>query len=371
MWFITETTLFTIKQSTVLLKTKLFLVLFFIGGHWNAMQAQVELHSLLDSEGKKPSLEALKANKDILWIGELYVDYYPDYTRTGMKFANAPETPTYIDPDKNDSKLLKMMTRRRWEATNENDHLSNYLAHALINTKRAVTADEDLQQVLSEDQRMELARVEVVEITFDKETYAEEVRTVVRSEAESYQGVRIKQHLYYDQRKMAFEVVVRAMGPLIIELNSKGEVAATKVAYWTEPVHLKKRPDMEHYDIMFAKRLYKTVNMTSAKVVKATKPLAAVLAQSIVDFERHEENLRITGPSYLESDETLYDYSWESLDVEGVQELLLIQEFYWDASTRAMGVYQVGFGYVDPIAEEKGGTYFIRLPRQDRLEGQD
>lgn len=340
-------------------------------------------------------LAELQANPAILWIGEVEVDYIPKYgSSTESEVSKAllhQWFGVYIDA----YQLLK--------STNQNEQgvrkRASQLIVALVDAAPSLEAyaDAELTQKLTPkaiQQRLEIRDtflvVEGEELNLDR-TEALSINVRKRNPLTTIKGIRTKQLLYYHREKLAFETKILAYAPLIVHVEwGSWRLKEKQPAFWLKPKNLTIRPDWKQPSITWAQQFYTHFDPKKTIVRKATQLLTQAINNSISAFKAQEKAIYIGGPSYKQAATEITAYDWSELDsfstdtiirfdpetfkeiVEIKQEkfagrvierLLLLQEFYWDDEKRQLGVYPLGFGYVNRITNQ---TYFIRQPFKDK-----
>ncbi|MGH1337347.1 MAG: hypothetical protein ACRBFS_14585 [Aureispira sp.] len=351
------------------------------------------------SFAQRTDLTALQANPDILWIGELEVDYIPKYGASSDAVVSRTLLHEWFGVYLDRNQLLK--------STNQNEEGLRRRASQLI--VELVDAAPILEAYADAELTQKLSPKAIQKCLEFRDTFsaidAREMPILLDSSGDLFipakikeyhpliaiKAIRTKQLLYYNRKKLAFEAKILAVAPLVVGLYKDDlEFEWKRPAFWLKPENLTTRPDWKAESITWAQQFYTHYKVKKTIVRKAIQPLAQVINGSIEAFKAQETTIYLGGPSYKAAEEEIIAFDWSQLDsfstdtiirfdletfeemveikkerFEGrqIERLLLLQEFYWDATKKKLGIYPLGFGYVNRITNK---TYFIRLPFKDQ-----
>lgn len=340
-----------------------------------------------------PSLEELEKDSDVLWMGELEVDYALEYDR----WNHAPDAPERVLMEKigfkerNAFKILKYQVDNLNTSDND-DH--NLFFKLLRNRKEIKLYKESTLDNLCTSKEVEhnIGRVDTV-VTFDPQTFAEVVQVVVNAlNPEDVKGFRVRQVIYYSKKAMAFKSIALAVAPLLYNSDSKDPSSADLMPlFWMKATALNTSPNILSSDITWAKRMYRNFDVSTVKMIKEEQSFAAIIEQMMTDFKANSETVKIghtfeaDGMEHFVAEEvkllggsidTIITFDPNTfaekvsvveskMDGKTIRALRLIQDWVWDKSTNSLSIRYVGFAPIVDRVDLDGkflnsGPMFIR-----------
>jgi hypothetical protein len=340
-----------------------------------------------------PSLEELEKDSDVLWMGELEVDYALEYDR----WNHAPDAPERVLMEKigfkerNAFKILKYQVDNLNTSDND-DH--NLFFKLLRNRKEIKLYKESTLDNLCTSKEVEhnIGRVDTV-VTFDPQTFAEVVQVVVNAlNPEDVKGFRVRQVIYYSKKAMAFKSIALAVAPLLYNSDSKDPSSADLMPlFWMKATALNTSPNILSSDITWAKRMYRNFDVSTVKMIKEEQSFAAIIEQMMTDFKANSETVKIghtfeaDGMEHFVAEEVkllggsidtiitfdpntfaeIVSVVESKMDGKTIRALRLIQDWVWDKSTNSLSIRYVGFAPIVDRVDLDGkflnsGPMFIR-----------
>ncbi|BDS12137.1 hypothetical protein [Aureispira anguillae] len=317
-------------------------------------------------------LDELQNDPDVLWMGELMLDYALDYD-CWSPYPNIAFTRWVKEvgiKDKNSFKLLKYQIN---ELNNSDNMDRNLLYEILANRKKMEFYKNEFltERYLAEELEHIVNRVDTF-ITFDLDTREEKKMTAANQlNLDIVKLFRVKQLVYYSKKDVAFKSIALAVAPLhCIQDKSTNYEKELKVLFWLKPDVLVDALDLSSSSINWAKRTYRNLNLEKIKVIKQEKEISVIMDQMITDIHHNAESIKVAlpldldGTSYYNEDDlenlgifadTVFmgeglhkEKEWikinqSKLKGDAVKGLRLIQDWVWDQKHSTLGIRFVGF----------------------------
>lgn len=244
---------------------RFFIILFFMEV-WSATAQQTP--DILPTTNPQKIIKSLKANPDIVWMGEVIVDQKASASSKLLKYQVSEIVGTEMPPV---------------------DFAPLLAFHA---SEMEIYYTSDLKQKKEGFHKTLSKTVSEMTITFDEETFEQVVRAVVRPFSVDYvPAVRIRQLIYFDQETKQFHSRPLAIAPL---QQKKGEDQLVPM-YWMSPEVNHGLLDLKNSSLSFAQRLYQDIVLDSIVIIKEKKDLKAVLAKLYSRIRAGEQDLHISG----------------------------------------------------------------------------
>jgi hypothetical protein len=232
---------------------------------WSAAAQQTP--DIVRTTDPQKIIASLKANPDIVWMGEVMVDQGVDQSSKLLKYQVSEIVGTEMPPV---------------------DFAPLLAFHA---SEMEIYYTSDLKQKKEGFHKTLSKTVSEMTITFDRETFEQVVRAVVRPFSAKYvPAVRIRQLLYFDQESKQFHAIPLAIAPL---QKKKGEDQLEPM-YWMIPEMENGLLDLKNGSLPFAQRLYQDVILDSIAVIKEKKDIKTVLAELYSRIRAGEQELHIS-----------------------------------------------------------------------------
>mgnify|MGYP000206352555 CR=1 FL=1 len=370
----------------------LFLVLFALSA--NAQQVP----TTKQTTDKPPTLQELEADPNVLWIGEVSVDYILDYNSETNTEENKSKLYEMGFASTSQSKIMKLCvpTGAKIEANAHQINQKIFGAGSAIECYE----NEALTQKITLEGVIEKAKNSVdTIITFDYKTY---IQSIYFIEGElnptSIFSYRLKQLLYYDKEVASFKTIPLAIAPLSSHFDEEGKFIASVPAFWLKPNYLEKLLNLDQPAISYAKRTFSVLDAKSVKVLKGDATIGELIVLMMEDVPskmktKHFGNVLTTdGYQGLEVEEMevinssvdtllsfkpvtyeeiLTEVPKKGLTPEYLTKIQLLQDWVWNEDTKQFGIRFIGFAPLMPSfeEEEKRLNYkplFYRRPDMDK-----
>lgn len=315
-----------------------------------------------------PTLESLKQNPDIVWIGEVNVDYGLNYSNYEASPEEKKELETVGFKGVNVYKILKYQIADIEAADNDEHILINKLIKDI--EKIACYKDEQLTQKLSpQESRKELESVDTI-IVFDPKTMKELSQVVVNvTDPRDVKFFRVKQIIYYNKKDVTFKTIPLAIAPMVYERNDTNGIVGVTPLFWMKPNFIEAIPSLAAENITWAERMYRNFPVKDIKVVKADYPFEKVIDTMFYEIRNNAEKIVVGNTLDADGSQKLTKEELKSLGTsidtiitfervtfketvkvvrtnfvgKDVEQLRLMQDFVWDAKSKQLGIRYVGF----------------------------
>jgi hypothetical protein len=340
-----------------------------------------------------PTLNELEADSDILWMGEVEVDYALSYNRWDYDKEN-PERILMENlgfKSRNSFKILKYQVSDLNASSNEDHNLFYKIIENSKDMEFYKNASLDTKCTPTEVE-YGIGRVDTV-ITFDPVTMKEEVQVIVNQlSIEDVKAFRVRQVVYYSKKAMAFKAIALAVAPLVYDgIPGAPSPADLRPLFWMKVTDLNRATDLDASNIKWAKRMYRNFDLSTVKVIKQEQSVSAIVDLMLEDFRANAQTTKIAhtfnfdGSQYLTAEEiqhlgssidTMITFDPKTskeikqaieIKAEGknIKNLRLIQDWVWDDETKSLSIRYVGFAPIINRLDEKGnflnsGPMFIR-----------
>lgn len=340
-----------------------------------------------------PTLDDLQSDPDVIWLGEVMVDYALNYDR--WSFDVTAKERTLMEQigfkNRNGFKILKYQAADFNTSSNE-DHLmiNKILANR---TKITFYRSSDINNTYLPEEIAEKIRSVDTIITFDPETKEEEMNVVVNDlNPDAVKAFRMKQLIYYSKKDICFKTITLAVAPLYLLRSEPGEEKKElEELFWMKPTALMTVPDLNNSAITWAKRTYRNFDLSTVKVLKQEYAIDAIIDSMMVAIRKNAETIKLgytitgDGTEYLEKEEVKYlgamidtIVTFDStamqqvvkieetrLDAKTIEGLRLLQDWVWNEETQSLSIRYVGFAllisrYNDKNEFLNSGPMFIR-----------
>lgn len=315
-----------------------------------------------------PSLESLKKNPDVIWIGEVNVDYGLNYSNYEASPDEKKDLESIGFKGTNVYKILKYQIADM-EAGDNDEHI---FINKLIKNIEKVSCykDEQLTEALSPlESRKKLESVDTI-ITFDPHTMKELAQVVVNVvDPREVKFFRLKQIIYYNTKEAIFKTIPLAIAPMVYERNDTNKVVGVTPLFWMKPSFIDAIPSLGAEDITWAERMYRNFPVKDIKVLKEDYSFEKVIDTMFSDLHKNADKAIVR--SVLDADGTekltakeikeignsvdtivTFDPNTfketrtvvrNNFDGKSVENLRLIQDFVWNAKTNQLCIRYVGF----------------------------
>lgn len=340
-----------------------------------------------------PTLADLEKDPDVIWMGEVEVDYALNYSRWDYD-KEAPQRVLMENlgfKSRNSFKVLKYQV----SDFNTSDNDDHNLFHKVLDNRKEMKLykESTLETVCTpKEVEYEIGRVDTI-VTFDPNTMDEVVQVVVSAlDPEDVKAFRVRQVIYYSKKAMSFKSVALAVAPLLYKPTSETQSPANlSPLFWMEATALNIAPDLASQDVNWAKRMYRNFDLSTVKVIKQEQNVGVIMEQMMADFRANPETTKLShtfdadGTQYLVADEveslgasidTIITFDPKTFEeilqvvtskFEGkdVKNLRLIQDWVWDDKTNSLSIRYVGFAPIIDRIDDNGkflnsGPMFIR-----------
>jgi len=338
-----------------------------------------------------PSVDALKNNPDVLWMGEMMIDYAPDFNKWEARKDEVELMKKIGVNSRNLFKTLKLQLSEYANSSND-DHK---LIYKMIDNISEMDLFEDAaltKKLSTREARKLVSSIDTI-ITFDPKTKEEVVQVVVNemnpNDVVSY---RIKQLIYYDQKEVLFKSIPLAVAPLVVNYSDQGEVLEIQPLFWMPISTLGASPELSEPAVTWAKRSYRNFKTKKVSVIKETLSykeaidtmMSTIRAQSAtIDLRStfSADGLDTMQPKEIKnlgaSIDTIITFDPKTfkeilqvvkskLTGDEIKELRLIQDWVWDSKNNQLAMRFVGFNPIVYRYDASGsflnsGPIFIRL----------
>lgn len=326
-----------------------------------------------------PSLEDLKNDANVLWIGEKMVDYAPNYYKWTAQANEKKLMDSAGFATRNDFKILKYQVTDLDKSTPD-DH---NLVYKFIENIEAITCykDADLTQAYSSEEAKEQINSIDTVIVFDPTTQKEMMQVIVNQlDPTDVKFFRVKEMIYYDKKSMLFRSIPMAIAPMIPQFNGEGSCVGIQALFWVKPNFSTSTPSLEAKNITWAKRMYRNCPLTDATVKKSAKSLAETMDILMADLRQNADNIHLghvfdhDGNQSMAAEEikvlgasidTIITFDPKDFkeivhvvqnNVEGkdIKALRLMQDWVWDDEAKQLNICYVGFKLIISRYDHKG-----------------
>jgi len=349
------------------------------------------------SASQAPDIESLKNNPDVIWMGEVMVDYglnYNKYLATKEEFATMKQLGL---SGTNRFKTLKLLHQNLDQQGLNDAHLftEKIVAHSkFIQTYK----DAALTQKNTAKETAEINSSIDTIITFNPSTMKEIKQVIVNSlNPDDIKFFRVNQIIYYDQKEMTFKTIPVSIAPILSQYNAKGEIIGSKALFWFSPSFLETTPDLNANDITWAKRTYRNFPVNSIKVLKEDKSIDKIINKMMKDFRTNANKVALyhtfagDGSQLLTPEEiknlgssidtiiTFDPKTFEEIiqvvtnkfDGSDVKNLRLLQDWVWDEKNHQLGIVYQGFAPIIDRVDDQGnflnsGPMLVRRVGRDK-----
>jgi len=340
-----------------------------------------------------PTLAELEKNPDVIWMGEMEVDYALDYNRWdyGSEATERVLMEKIGFKNRNAFKVLKYLVGD-FNTSDNDDH--NLFAKVLRNRNEMQLYKESTLDNLCTSKEVEhnIGRIDTI-ITFDPATMKEVVQVVVNAlNFEDVKAFRVRQVIYYSKKAMAFKAIALAVAPLLYNASSEAPSSADLMPlFWMKATALNVAPDIASSDVTWAKRMYRNFDISTVKMIKQEQSFDMVMEQMMADFRTNSETVKIghtfdpDGIQHFVAEEvnslgasidTIITFDPKTfaekvsiveakMDGKTIKELRLIQDWVWNENTNSLSIRYVGFAPIIDRVDNDGnfinsGPMFIR-----------
>jgi len=338
-----------------------------------------------------PTLESLENNPDVIWIGEIMVDYslsYNPYTATKKDKTTMKElgikSPARI-------KTLKLLYQ-------DLDAQDLYIHH--IFREKIIANLKNIETYKDPTLTHKHTAKEVTEIITIKDTITSNNKVYITTNALNPADIklfRVNQLLYYNQKEMVFKTIPLAIAPLLTKWDLDGTVSGSKALFWFSPKNLATTPDLNSNSITWAKRTYKNFELDKVLILKEELPINQVIDKMLEDLRKNSEKvvlghtLNFDGNDLMKPEEveklyttidtvTAFDSNSlekitlvvkNALDGSDIKSIRILQDWVWDADKNQLGISSQGFAPIIIRSNREGGfmnsgPIFTRRVGRDR-----
>jgi FtsZ-interacting cell division protein YlmF len=343
-----------------------------------------------------PTLNELEKDPDVIWMGDVEVDYALNYSRWDYD-ATAPERVLMEKlgfKSRNSFKVLKYQVND-FNTSNNDDH--NLFYKILDNRNEMKLYKESTLETVCTPKEVEheIGRVDTV-VTFDPKTFDEIVQVVVSAlNPEDVKGFRVRQVIYYSKKAMAFKSIALSVAPLLYTKSYEAGVEPSPAdlmpLFWMKATALNTVPSLASQDINWAKRMYRNFDLSTVKMIKQEQSIDVIIEQMMADFRANPETTKLShtfdadGTQYLVAEEVkslgasidtiitfdpktfkeIIQVVTSNFEGKAIENLRLIQDWVWDEKTNSLSIRYVGFAPIINRVDDNGnflnsGPMFIR-----------
>jgi hypothetical protein len=200
---------------------------------------------------------------------------------------------------------------------------------------------------------------------FDIETSAE-ILTVIANPfpTEEAKGYKVRQVVFYNQKKQAFGCISLALAPLIERYAENGNLVSSGAWAWVEVEPLAQKVQYQAEPILWTMQLQNSYDLSKAKVLKQQKKLTECIKEvTSLDFYQKQAapaNLAgfyhgNMGEPYSEKDlqEQIQIMKQAPSDFSPTTQMHFYQEWYFNGSTQKFSAHTTVFA---PTYKEEWGT---------------
>lgn len=244
---------------------------------------------------KAPTLESLKNNPDVTWIGETIVEYPIGYYADRMTKSVDQEVYSELGfRPRPYYKMLKYQVDDRNKASNDDLKLMTRILNRKENLTFYKTADLKETYSLAEVNKM-IARIDTFN-TFDPKTMQPtKMVSVVQVDPKDVRLFQVKQLIYYSQKDLMFHSIPVAAAPVECPVDAKtGKLSGEKnVLFWLKINTQLNQPDLNNANIKWAKRIYPNAPVDKIKVLKESESLETVIAGMLEGLKKASETVKL------------------------------------------------------------------------------
>lgn len=326
-----------------------------------------------------PSLEELKNDANVLWVGEKMVDYAPNYNKWTAQAEDKKIMDSAGFASRNDFKILKYQVTD----LNKSDNEDHYLVYKLIQNIEKLNCykDAELSQKYSLEESKNLINSIDTIITFDPKDYKEIIQVIVNElDPRDARFFRVKEMIYYDKKAMIFRSIPMAIAPMICQFDNQGNYKGSEALFWIKPNFLTTTPSLDAQNITWAKRLYRNCPLADVTVKKSDKSLAETMDVLMADLRQNADNIYLghvfdaDGNQAISAEEvkvlgasidTIITFDPKDFkekiqvvhnNVKGkdIQGIRLMQDWIWDNEAKQLNICYVGFKPLINRYDDKG-----------------
>lgn len=242
-----------------------------------------------------PTLDELQADKDVIWMGEVMVDYALNYDRWSFDVSDDERaTMEKIGfKNRNGFKILKLQVADVNETVNE-DHIFIYKVLANRKKMKFYRDANVLKTYLPKEIDEIIARVDTM-LIFNEQTEKEEKQVVLTdldpSEIKAY---RVRQLIYYSKKDICFKTVELAVAPLLLErdedLNISGNLTPL---FWMKPIASMTVPNLMAAEVTWAKRTYRHFDLEKVKVLKKEQRIGRIMDMMMLGIRENAASIKL------------------------------------------------------------------------------
>lgn len=343
-----------------------------------------------------PTLEELEKNPDVLWMGEVEVDYALTYDRWNYDTKDKEKVlmGQLGFKSRNSFKILKYQVNDL-NTSNSEDH---NLFHKIMKNRKDMKFYKDASlntECSPTEVEYAIGRVDTV-VVFNPKTMVEETQVVVNElNFDHVRAFRVRQVIYYSGKERAFKTIALSVAPLVYnpyDLTSEAPSPKDlKPLFWMKPTVLTTAPMLASSDVTWAKRTYRNFDLSTVKMIKQEQAIHVIVEQMMAGFRDNSSTTKIAhtfdadGTQYLNPEElmtlgasidTIITFDPKTFEqiiqvvtskMEGkdIQNLRLIQDWVWNDKTQALSIRYVGFAPIINRVDDMGnflnsGPMFVR-----------
>lgn len=322
-------------------------------------------------------LPSILENTEVTWAAEVQTLYAPalnDYT-VGAKKMKA----IYGMEEMNRSAVLKI---QRAPIPNSTKVQISNLASKLMKMPKQSTVykDADLTIKLAlEEYEKKIAPFRDTIYTIDATTKEKIAQPFYDDgiQADEIQVFKLKQILLYNAKTNQLNIVPVAIAPLMNQYNHAGEWIAQEPLFWFPVQELTGTVDLTAPNISWAKRMTRTMDATSLKVLKGKQTLGEVVAQMVQKAQKkpattklyyNSHNLRQLSATEIAniytSVDTIITFNEafeEEMDIvenryepSKTTKIRLVQDWYWDETAQKLSIQLFLYGPMSKTYDHEG-----------------
>lgn len=345
------------------------------------------------------SLDELKNDDDITWIGEIYIDCSPSYDHYRSDKAIKAEMKKLGFKHKNTYKVLKyQLNDVDKEMTDSDDHDLRY--KLLKNHKHLTTyKDADLKEKNSPAEHNKLNGSIDTIITLDPVDMKETVQVVVNEfDPEDIRYFRMKCYMYYSKSEKIFKIKTVSVAPVLVSSILDSSFGAHKPLYWLPVNDVASSLSLNNENIDWATRVYRTFELNMQSQIKGGDDFGknfitmlddlrdnagSVYIGSTLDMDGVESPLDSIEISTMGSSvDTIITFDPDTfaevlqvventLDPSDIKKLRLIQDWSWNNETHELNIQYQGFMPIIDRVDDMGrflysGPAFVRRVGYDK-----
>jgi len=342
-----------------------------------------------------PTLDELQKDSDVLWIGEVMVDYAPDFDTWTSSVAETEKIKKAGFKGKTSYKILKYQVVD-FDGSKNKDHL---LASKIIKNRDDMKhyKDDNLSEIYSVSELKEVTKKIDTIVTFDPKTFKQQKQAF-----ESFLAVkdinffRMKQLIYYSKKDITFKAVPLAIAPMIDSRGENGENLGSKPVFWLNVDFILDEPVLSSENITWAKRIHRPFAFEDVKVLKEGKGIASTIKVFIDDVRMNADKIYVAHTFDADGSQKMTKEELENLGSsidtiitfhpktfkeqiqvvknnfkgDDVQKIRLMQDWFWNEKTKKMTIRYAGFKPIINRVDDNGnflnsGPMLTRSPDRD------